>query len=165
MKVAKTFILMITGGLLSCILLSSQRSVWAQEADQGGWSAPEEANSDAKTVKAHPMDISGCWSGTVTDTGDGSGTPTFEFHQNGNRKKLVIGSRFNFEWPDEAMAEGPMKGSVTSTGFTFKGNAGATCKVSGSAVGDDTTLTGSIVFTGKCADIFQDVTFSITPGC
>lgn len=166
MKLPKTLILVISGGLLSAILVGHPHAVCAQDApDQGAWSGPDTANSDNKTTKPRPMDISGCWSGTIIDTGDGSGTPTFEFHQNGNLKKLRIGSTFNFDWGDGAMAKGPMKGSVTSAGFTFKGNAGANCKVSGSGVGDNTALTGTIVFTGACADIFEDVTFSISPGC
>jgi hypothetical protein len=166
MKLAKTITLMITGGLLSCALIATGRPAYAQDApDEGAWSAPDTGNSDTKVKKPQPMHIAGCWSGTITDTGDGTGTPTFDFHQNGNHKKLVIGSNFNFEWGDGAMAKGPLKGSVTSTGFTFKGNAGANCQVSGSGVGDDTVLTGSIVFTGACASIFQDVAFSVTPGC
>jgi hypothetical protein len=166
MKLAKTFTLMIVGGVLPSMLLGTQRLACAQDApDQGAWSAPEGADSDAKTVKSHPMDITGCWSGTVTDEADGTGTATLEIHQNGNLKKLVIGSTFNFEWGDGAMAKGPLKGSVTSTGFTFKGKAGATCAATGSGTGDDTALTGTVVFTGDCADLFQDVTFSIAPGC
>jgi hypothetical protein len=166
MRVIKTLVLMIIGGLLSCVLIAAERPAYAQDAaDQGAWSAPDGATSDTKKTAPRPMDISGCWSGTVTDTADGSGTPTFEFRQSGNLKKLALGSTFNLEWSDSAMAKGPLKGSVTSTGFTFKGDAGANCKVSGSAVGDDTALTGSIVFTGNCADLFQDVAFTITPGC
>jgi hypothetical protein len=63
------------------------------------------------------------------------------------------------------MARGPLKGTVTSTGFSFKGNAGVGCAVSGNGTGDATAMTGTVVFVGACATIFQDVTFSITPGC
>jgi len=168
MQLAKTFFLMICVGLLTVVVIWPARPAQAQDAgDQGSWSAPEGASADYlnQNVATPPMAIAGCWSGTVTDAADPTGTATFEFHQNKSRKKLRIGSTFNFHWGDGAMAEGPLKGSVTSTGFTFKGNAGATCKVSGSAVGNDTGLTGTVVFAGNCADLFQNVTFSIAPGC
>jgi hypothetical protein len=97
------------------------------------------------------------------DTGDGAGTAAFQFSQ--KHKKLVVGSTFKFQWPDTAMARGPLKGSVTSSGFSFKGNAGVGCEVSGNGSGDATAMTGTVVFVGACATIFQNVTFSITPGC
>ena len=101
----------------------------------------------------------------MTDTGDGAGTATFQFLQNSTRKKLMLGSTFKFEWADSAFARGPLKGTVTSTGFSFKGNAGAGCEVSGNGTGDPSAMTGTVVFVGACANIFQDVSFSITPGC
>lgn len=168
MKLAKTFFLVICAGLLTAVVTWPARPAHAQDAtDQGSWSAPDGAGADYlnQTVAQPPMALPGCWSGAISDTADGAGTVTFEFHQNKNHKKLRLGSRFNFQWGDGAMAEGPLKGSVTSTGFTFKGNAGATCKVTGTAVGNDTGLTGTVVFAGTCADLFQDVTFSIAPGC
>lgn len=167
MKQAKISILMTAAILLSGILLGAQRSVCAQEAspDQGAWSASGTTDSDAKTTKPQPMNITGCWSGTVTDTADGTGTAQFEFHQNGNLKKLRVGSTFDFEWSDSAFARGPLKGSVTSSGLKFKGSAGAGCELHGIAAGNDTGLTGTVIFTGNCADFFQSVTFSIVPGC
>ena len=101
----------------------------------------------------------------MTDTGDGPGTATFQFFQSSNRKKLLLGSTFTFEWPDTAMARGPLKGTVTPTGFSFKGNAGVGCEVSGNGTGEGTAITGTVAFVGACATIFQDVTFSITSGC
>jgi len=59
------------------------------------------------------------------------GTATFQFHQNSNHKKLIIGSTYNFQWADTAFAHGSLKGSVTPAGFSFKGNAGANCQVNG----------------------------------
>ena len=168
MRLAKTFSLVICAGLLTTVVTWPGRPALAQDAtDQGSWSAPNGGGADYlnQTVAQPPMALAGCWSGAVSDTADGAGTVSFEFHQNKNHKKLRIGSTFNFQWGDGAMAEGPLKGSVTSTGFTFKGNAGRTCKVTGTAVGTDTALTGTVVFGGNCADLFQNVTFSIAPGC
>jgi hypothetical protein len=167
----KAFILMVLIGLLSIGILGSIRCSYAQDADpgqdsDGSWSAPQTGATDDYTKKPNPtMHIAGCWSGTATDAGDGTGTARFEFHQNGNLKKLVIGTTFDFQWSDSAFAHGPLKGSVTTNGFAIKGNAGRTCPVTGTGTGDSTQLTGTLVFTGNCADIFQTVTFSIAPGC
>lgn len=171
-SLAKTLLVVACASLLSLGMTASARRACAQdvgEADQnqGGWSAPDAGGTGdlSAKIKLKPLEIKGCWSGEVDDAGDGVGTATIEFNQKSNRKKLAIGSMFNFQWPDSAFAEGPMKGTVSATGFKFTGNAGAQCAVTGSGTGDATTMTGNVVFTGSCATFFQDVTFSITPGC
>ena len=164
---------MTCAAVLSAALLGSAHRVYAQDAAEiddnvGSWNGPD-ANSADQSIgdakKKHALSIRGCWAGTVMDTGDSAGTATFQFFQNSNRKKLMLGSTFKFQWPDTAMAHAPIKGTVTSTGFSFKGNAGAGCAVSGNGTGDTTAITGTVVFVGACATIFQDVTFSITSGC
>lgn len=172
MSLARTFLIVACASLLSLGLATSASRAYAQDAgamvaNQGGWGAPDAGSTgdlSAKT-KLKPLEIKGCWSGEVDDSGDGAGAASVEFNQKSNRKKLVIGSTFNFQWPDSAFAEGPIKGTVSATGFKFTGNAGAQCTVSGSGTGDATTMTGIVAFTGPCAAFFQDVTFSITPGC
>lgn len=171
MKLAKMLVAMSCASLLSVGMLGATRYAYAQDGGEpdgnvGAWNAPDaDSAQSSPDAKAHPLDIKGCWAGDVVDDGDGSGAATFEFHQNSNHKKLIIGSTFEFQWPDSAMARGPMKGTVSATGFKFKGNAGVGCLVSGSGVGNATGLTGTVEFVGACATIFQDVTFSITPGC
>ena len=157
--------------LLSIGVLGLAHHAYAQDGDisdqsMGAWHAPAASEDESSAeAKMHPLNIAGCWSGEVDDTGDGTGTAAFQFDHHSNRKKLVIGSTFDFEWGDGAFARGPLKGTVSSTGFRFKGNAGADCAVSGSGTGNATALTGMVVFAGTCASIFQNVTFSITPGC
>jgi hypothetical protein len=154
--------------LLSIGLIATRQYAHAQDAgpDEGSWGAPQTGAMDDYTKKPNPsMHIIGCWSGTVTDATDGTGTAKFEFRQNGNLKKLLIGSTFDLQWSDSAFARGPLKGSVTSNGFAIIGNAGRKCPVTGSGSGDETQLTGTIVFNGNCANLFQAVTFSIVPGC
>ena len=170
MKLAKVLLVMTCAGLLSLSIVGSARHVYAQDADEtdenvGSWNGPDADSAELSNpdVKTHQLNIKGCWAGSVIDTGDGTGTATFQFFQ--KHKKLMVGSTFKFLWPDTAMARGPLKGTVTSTGFSFKGNAGAGCAVSGNGAGDATAMTGTVVFVGACATIFQDVTFSITPGC
>jgi hypothetical protein len=171
MKLAKTLLVVSCASMLFVGAVGSARHAYAQDGDQsdqsaGAWGAPDTGSAalEAKT-KVPSLDIKGCWSGEVVDSGDGSGTATFQFDQNSSLKKLKIGTTYNFQWSDSAFAEGPLKGSVSSTGLTFKGNAGAGCAVSGSGTGDSTRLTGTFEFVGTCATVFQDVTFSITPGC
>ncbi len=124
MKLAKAFAIVVSAGLLSVATFGSPRDLYAQdgsETDQGAWSAPDGGSADQSSPdakKTHPLNIKGCWSGSVTDTGDGTGTAMFVFHQNGNHKKIIIGTTFMFQWADSAMARGPLKGSVTATGFT-----------------------------------------------
>ncbi|MGA9722419.1 MAG: hypothetical protein WBQ86_08200 [Candidatus Binatus sp.] len=174
----KLFVIMACAGLLLAGVIGSSHRAYAQDADEidqnaGAWSGPDAGSdyeSNSKT-KVHPLDIKGCWSGNVVDTGDGVGTATFDFDQNSNHKKLVLrGSDFDFEWTDSAFVRAPMKGSVTSTGFKFTTKVvdqGKVCTVSASGMGDDTELMGTVEFGGYCAtmSLFQNVTFSITPGC
>ena len=172
MNLAKALLAMTCVGLLSIGIFGSAHHAYAQDAGEtdenlGNWSAPGSDSAELTThnVRTHALNLRGCWAGSVMDTADGAGTATFHFNQSSNRKRLIIGSTFNFQWPDTAMAHGPINGSVSPSGFTFKGNAGAHCAVTGSGTGDVTALTGTIVFTGGCATFFQNVTFSITPGC
>jgi hypothetical protein len=171
MKLAKALAIVACAGLFSVMIFGVPRHACAQDVGEpdarlGAWSAPNADSAQANPeAKVHPMNIKGCWAGDVVDTGDGTGAATFQFHQNSNHKKLIIGSTFDFQWADSAMARGPLKGTVSATGFKFKGNAGVGCLVSGSGVGDATALMGTVEFVGDCATFFQDVTFSITPGC
>jgi len=173
---AKAFIVVACAGLLSLFMLGAPLRAYSQDAAEnnqgsGAWSAPDADNSEQSPakVKTHPLKIKGCWSGEIEATLEGTGTVTFDFDQNSNRKKLVKGSKFDFEWPaDSAFARGPMKGSVSTSGFQFNAtviNAGDVCQVSGSGTGDATELTGMVEFGEECATIFEDVTFSIAPGC
>jgi hypothetical protein len=172
MNFAKVLLATTCAALLSLSIVASARHVYAQDAAEtdeniGSWNGPD-ANSAEQSIgdaKKHALSIKGCWAGTVMDTGDDAGTATFQFFESKNHKKLLLGSTFRFQWPDTAMAHGPFKGSVTSTGFSFKGNAGAGCAVSANGTGDAAAMTGTVVFVGGCANIFQNVTFSITPGC
>jgi hypothetical protein len=126
MKVAKTLAIMACAALLSAGVIGSARHAYAQDADEidgnaGAWSGPDAPSPDEsnRKTKVHPLNIKGCWSGNAVDIGDGAGTATFHFDQNPNLNKLVLGSQFDFEWPGDVFARGPMKGTVSSTGFKF----------------------------------------------
>lgn len=172
MKIAKAVGIMACVGLLSAGVIGSAHHAYAQDGDgidqnAGAWSGPDAGSADASNskTKVDPLDIKGCWSGDVIDTADGTGTGTFQFDQNSNLKKLKVGSVIHLQWTDGAFARVPLKGTVGSTGFIFTGNAGRGCLVTGFGSGDDSAMTGTVVFDGACATLFQEVTFSITPGC
>jgi hypothetical protein len=176
MKFAKVLLAMTCAGLLSLNVVGSVRLAYAQDAAEsdesvGAWSAPDTGSVEESIpdTTAHPLKIKGCWAGTVVDTGDGTGTAKLHFNQNSKGKKL-LGSQFDFEWPGMVFARGPMKGTVTATGFNFTSKVvdqGKVCTVTGSGTGDVSMLTGTVVFGGYCATVslFQNVTFSVTPGC
>jgi hypothetical protein len=174
-KLAKTLSVVTCAAVLAC-LFGSARHAYAQDAAEtdeniGSWNGPDaSAEQSIGDVKKHPLNIKGCWAGTVMDTGDGAGTATLHIVQSSSRKKLLLGSEFDFEWPGMVFARGPMRGTVSPTGFHFTSrlvDQGKVCTVTGSVTGNDTMLMGTAVFGGYCAtvSIFQNVMFSITPGC
>jgi hypothetical protein len=171
MKLPKTLAIVACAGLLSAGLIGSASHAYAQDAEEidqnaGAWSADGAGSADQSSpeAKTPPLHIAGCWSGDVEDHFEGAGTITFNnFVQKG--KNLKTKSHFEFYWNSENYAHGPMKGSVSSTGFEFKGNAGKHCLVSGSGTGDTSAITGMYEFVGTCTVYFGGGTFSITPGC
>jgi hypothetical protein len=172
MRIAKTLAVAACAALLSTGVLSSAHRAYAQDAadslpDTGSWSAPGAGTSDqaaSPDSKKPPIDIGGCWDGTVTDKVDGVGDAFFGFTQNG--KKIVGGgdSDMDLEWPDSSFARGPIRGTVSPNGIQFHGNAGKGCPFQGTGKGDSTMLTGKILFGGECARFFKHVRFSVSPG-
>jgi hypothetical protein len=174
MKVVKTLVIIACSALLSAGGIGSARHAYAQDAaaiDAEGWSAGGTGSADLDSAdqlnpeaQGTPLTIGGCWSGSVNDTGDGTGTASLTFAQNG--KKIQNASRLNFDWPDQAFVHsGVIHGTVSSTGIKFNGNAGKGCSFHGKATGDASAMDGTVKFTGKCAKFFKNVTFSIGVGC
>ncbi len=166
MKLAKTLAIVVCAGLISAGAIGSAHRAYAQDAEEGAWSAGGTGSDDVASSpdsKGLPLAIQGCWEGNVQDSGDGTGDATFEFIQNTKGTKLVNGTGFDFEWSDNAFAHGPMAGTVSSKGIKFHGNAGKGCPMNGTATGDTSVLTGKVKFGGKCAKFFKNVTISISP--
>ena len=173
MKLAKTFVIVVCTTLLSVGGIGSARQSYAQDAaatDVQGWSAGGTGSADLDSAdqlnpeaQSTPLNIAGCWSGSVNDTADGTGTASSTFDQNG--KKIQHGSLLNFDWPDQAFVHGVIHGTVSSTGIKFNGQAGKGCSFHGIATGDASAMSGTVKFTGKCAKFFTNVSFSISPGC
>ena len=173
MRLAKTLTIIACSALLSAGGVGSARHAYAQDAaaaDAEGWSAGGTGSADLDSAdqlnpetQSTPLDIAGCWSGSVNDTFDGTGTAGSTFAQNG--KKIQHASRLNFDWPDQAYVHGVIHGTASSTGIKFNGNAGKGCSLHGVATGDASAMIGTVKFTGRCAKFFQNVTFSIGVGC
>ena len=166
MKLAKTLAIVACAGLLSVCGMGSTHHAYAQEAEEGAWNAAGAGSADESSPEAKkpPLDIGGCWDGTAEDKGDGLGSAFFDFVQDGTKLESSSPSEADVYWPDNTYAYGPISGSVSSTGFKFKGSAGTGCPFHGSGKGSDTLLTGKITFGGQCAKFLKHVTFSISPG-
>jgi hypothetical protein len=191
MKIAKTLAILACAGLLSAGTTSFARHAYAQDAadqDSGSWRTSDASSDDEATSpdsKAPPLDVDGCWEGTVTDTLDGEGEIVFEFDQDETKPtKLDNTSTIDFTFDITSGPinggegapglEGSIKGTVSSKGIKFSGKLPG-CSYSGKASKitelsgrnglDLTTLGGKIKFSGKCAKGFKGMTFEITPGC
>jgi hypothetical protein len=173
MKLTKSFAILACAGLLSAGVFGSVRHAYAQDTDDidqsgGGWSAPDATSATAATpdAKKHPLDIGGCWDGTVNDAADGEGDAFFDFEvtTNGKDIKGKGDSALELNWSDDRVAGSPIKGKVGPNGFKFSGPVSKDCKVSGSGTGSTSEMTGKVKFEGKCKKTFRDVTFSIEPG-
>jgi hypothetical protein len=175
MKSAKILAIVACACLLSVTMMYSARHAYAQDDDQvdedaGSWSTPGGGSADEESspdMKKPPLDVQGCWDGTAIDNNPtlGMGTVIFEsLEQDG--KKLEKTSNFDFRFAGGSYnALGHLTGAVSSTGFTFKGSAGKGCPISGSATGDDTSMTGKFKFGKKCKHDFDSGTFAIFNPC
>jgi hypothetical protein len=175
MSLAKTVAIVACAGLLSASLICSAHHAYAQDDDQidenaGSWSTPDGGSADegsSPETKKPPLDVQGCWGGEAMDSNPALGSGTILFNsleQNGD--KLESTSNFDFRFAGGTYnALGHLTGTVSSTGFTFKGSAGPGCPVSGSATGDDTAMTGKFKFGKKCKHDFKSGTFSIFNPC
>jgi hypothetical protein len=165
MKSAKKIAVVACAGLLTAAIVGSARHTYAQPPQQEGWSfggsgsADASSSPDAKT----PLNIAGCWRGSVKEKPDGTGTATFAFAQNGSALNGTD-SGFDFEWSDGNFAHGNITGTVSSKGFVFTGSAGAGCPISGSGTGTASAISGKFTFGGKCGKFVPKGTFSIAPG-
>jgi hypothetical protein len=136
------------------LLLSTPQTAPAQDSDSD-WQTNAPAAISEKGAK--PLDLSGCWSGSVEDTNYGSGTGFLFFKQSG--KKAVKGTDGGLETsgPDST---GALKGKISSTSFTVSYKKGS-CHVqfTGQEPSAD-TLTGN--YTYDCSGIDTSGTFDFT---
>jgi hypothetical protein len=167
LKLAKAFVVIACASLLSVGVIGSVRHAYAQDAqennpDAGAWSA-DGAGESSSEPSGLPK-VRGCWLGTVDDGGEGSGTATFHFSQNGST--LVSPSKFKFFWNANNFARGPISGSVDSAGIKFKGRLTSNCSITGTGTFNGSNeIDGTYTFQKACAQFFLGGTFTITRGC
>lgn len=183
----RRFIKGITVAAASAIFVSgmvaaSARSARAQQSDQndaqyeGSVGAPGAAAQPDKATKAPPININGCWSGTLLDVNSaGPGNGYLNFDQVTNKKgqlqkklkPIKSSSTHNIDilWNDGSCAFGFGAGVATSTGFHEKLNAGGKCKVTvtGNTTDNGNEITGAYDFRG-CPTSFgaHSGTFTMT---
>src|SRR5487761_1221768 len=161
---------------VSGMLAASARSARAQQSDQndaqyeGSVGAPGAAAQPDKATKAPPININGCWSGTLLDVNSaGPGNGYLNFDQVTNKKgqlqkklkPMKSSSTHNIDilWNDGSCAFGFGAGVATSTGFHEKLNAGGKCKVTvtGNTTDNGNEITGAHDFRRAFRNIYHDL--------
>lgn len=142
-------------------------SLEKRDLGEGSWGSAAIGNGEDTSPEAKKAteDIDGCWAETVHDKFDKEGTAFFFFDQDGT--VLETDSEFEFEWPHSSFAESPTiaKDSVNSKGFKMSSPnlppGKCTATISGGL--KNGVLKGKAKFHARCAKLFKNVTFSVTP--
>jgi hypothetical protein len=148
------------GFILSAFIAVSSTAAMAQDA--GAWTLSPStgeaaAEPDSKTA---PLDLGGCWSGTIDDTKNGVGTGFLFFVQQGT--KLGTGTAADLEIPSLGSAAGPLKGKVNSQNFQL-GFHKKSCNVSfHGTISNSGDLTGMYHLSKKCFGQVLKGTFDYT---
>ncbi len=138
--------------LITGLIAGSARLARAQSAEkQGDLGGPGvAAEPDAKA----PIDVNGCWSGTLDDVYAGAGSGDVDFVQSG--KQLLPPAdedMMYFIWNDGSYADGDGQGVATAKTFKFTikypTEKGCVAHVHGKLEGND--LVGVYSFTKVCA--------------
>lgn len=142
-----------TAALAAALIAVPPRIANAQQAQEDEAQTPDAAVAEPDKA-APPLDIAGCWSGTIEDANSGAGTGAIFFVQ--HKKKLVKGTGAMLSLiPGQASKLG---GKVTSTSFVAT-HHGKDCKAvafAGQPSGSD--LTGTYILR-RCAGLTTSGTF------
>ncbi len=143
--------------LLIGMTVGSAQNAFAQDDDQAAVQNPGDLGGHAQVSNepAAPLDVNGCWSGTLTDIYAGSGTGDVDFDQ--IKAKLRAPSNgddmMDFTWADDSYAYGDGKGTATKRAYnfkvTYKSEKGCYGVVRGSLT-DSTTMVGIYRFSKVC---------------
>lgn len=143
--------------MFSALAAFTNGSASAQEAASPGsdWTVTNPGAAVAEPDKAAPpMDIAGCWSGSIDDANSGAGTGAIFFVQ--HNKKLAKGTGAILSLIPGAAS--PLGGKVTSTSFvaTHHGKDCKTVAFAGQPSGPD--LTGTYILR-KCGGLTTSGSF------
>jgi hypothetical protein len=148
------------GLILSAFVAASSTAAVAQ--DEGSWNlspSTDEAATQPDSKKP-PLDLNGCWSGTIDDTKNGAGTGFLVFVQEGT--KLGVGTGAELDIPSLGSASGPLKGKTNSQDFEL-GFHGKGCNISfHGKISDSGDLTGMYHLSKKCFGRVLKGTFDYT---
>ena len=147
------------GLILSAFVAASSTAAIAQDA--GSWSLSPSTGEAATQPdsKNPPLDLNGCWSGTIDDTKNGAGTGFLFFVQEGT--KLGAGTGAELDIPSLGSASGPLKGKANSQDFQL-GFHGKACNISfHGKISNSGDLTGMYHFSKKCFGQVLKGTFEI----
>jgi hypothetical protein len=148
------------GLILSAFVAASSTAAIAQDA--GSWSLSPSTGEAATQPdsKNPPLDLNGCWSGTIDDTKNGAGTGFLFFVQ--ERTKLGVGTGAELDIPSLGSASGPLKGKANSQDFEL-GFHGKACDISfHGKISNSGDLTGMYHFSKKCFGQVLKGTFDYT---
>jgi len=137
---------------------NAQDQAQQDEAQGADWTAKTPGAAVEEPDKAAPpMDIAGCWSGSIEDANSGAGTGALLFIQ--HKKKIAKGSGAHLSIGGGIT--GPLKGKVNSTVFvaSFHGKACKTVAFTGSI--SSGSLIGSYILR-KCLGVTSSGTFDYT---
>lgn len=134
------------GLILSAFVAVSSTAAMAQ--DDGSWNLSPGTAVAQPDSKNPPLDLAGCWSGTIDDTTGGPGTGFLFFVQNGT--KLGTGTGAELDIPSLGTASGSLKGKTNSQNFAL-GFHKKDCNVSfHGTISTSGNLTGMYHLSKKC---------------
>ena len=148
------------GLILSAFVAASSTVTMAQ--DDGSWNLSPSTGETATQPdsKQPPLELNGCWSGTIDDTTNGAGTGFLFFVQAGT--KLGVGTGAVLDIPGLGAAAGPLKGKANSQNFEL-GFHGKGCNVSfHGTISNSGDLTGMYHLSKKCFSQVLKGTFDYT---
>jgi len=148
------------GLILSAFVAASSTAAMAQ--DEGSWNFTP-STSEAATQpdsKKPPLDLNGCWSGSIDDTRNGAGTGFLFFAQEGT--KLGPGTGAELDITSLGTASGALKGKVNSQNFELSFH-GKSCNISfHGSIANSGDLTGMYHLSKKCFGQVLKGTFDYT---
>ena len=148
------------GLILSAFVAASSTAAMAQ--DEGSWNLSPSTGEAATQPdsKNPPLDLNGCWSGSIDDTKNGAGTGFLVFVQEGT--KLGVGTGAELDIPGLGAASGPLKGKANSQNFEL-GFHGKGCNISfHGSIANSGDLTGMYHLSKKCFGQVLKGTFDYT---
>ena len=138
--------------------IANAQQAQEDQAQSADWTAKTPGAAVAEPDKAKPpLDIAGCWGGSIDDASSGAGTGALLFIQ--HKKKIAKGSGAHLSVGGGIT--GPLKGKVNSTVFiaTFHGKSCKTVAFTGGM--SSGSLVGTYILR-KCLGVTSSGSFDFT---